>query len=294
MLKHPVSISEERRRIQLMFMVPMIVTLIVMIIVPLCSLFIFSFTSVKVGFTDFNFIGLENYVMLFEDTYFQTALFNTLFMMTCIVLLQMILGYLLAIVIYKSHFFRGAIRLIMMFPMVVSPIIVGLMWRILLMPKFGGFNILLSSLGVNEIPDWFGGVWLSKMVIIFAATWEWTPFVVLYLLAGLEGLPSAPFESAKIDGVNSFQETFFITIPMLKKLLITVFLFRIVEGFKIFPLIFAITSGGPGRATEDLTYMVYKNGFRYLKLGYASATSMIILVLIASVVIIIGFLDRKK
>jgi multiple sugar transport system permease protein len=293
-MRASLSIVEERRRIQKTFMIPLITTLLVMIIVPLASLFVFSLTSVQVGFKNFRFIGFLNYEMLFEDPDFWTAFSNTLIMMAGIVVTQMVVGVAYAILIYKTRVLSGFIRVVMMFPMVVSPIIVGILWRILLMPKYGGFNILLSALGVSDIPDWFGSVYLAKLVIIFAASWEWTPFVILYVLAGLEGLPSSPFESARIDGANWLQEIFLIMLPMLKKLLVTVTLFRVIESFKIFPLIYSITTGGPGNATEDLTYMIYKNGFKYLKLGYSSAVSMIILAMILVFIVALGLINRKK
>ncbi len=134
-------------------MIPLITTLLVMIIVPLASLFVFSLTSVQVGFKNFRFIGFLNYEMLFEDPDFWTdPLFNTLIMMAGIVVTQMVVGVAYAILIYKTRVLSGFIRVVMMFPMVVSPIIVGILWRILLMPKYGGFNILLSALGVSDIP----------------------------------------------------------------------------------------------------------------------------------------------
>lgn len=287
-MKKTLTTYDERRRIQRTFMIPLIVTILVMIIAPLIALFVFSLTSVQTGFKNFNYIGFFNYQLLFEDPDFWTAFGNTLFMMFGIVFFQMLLGVSYAILIYKTKFLNGFVRVVMMFPMVISPIIAGIIWRILLMPRYGGLNILLSGMGFTNIPDWFGGKYLSKFVIIATAAWEWTPFVILYVLAGLEGMSSSPFESAKIDGANWFQEIVYIMLPMLKKLLITVTLFRIIESFKIFPLIYSITSGGPGNATEDLTYAIYKNGFKYLKLGYSSAISMIILVLISGFIVALG------
>ena len=293
-MKKTLSITQERKRIQKTFMIPMVVTLLVMIIAPLVSLLVFSLTSVEMGFKNFRFIGVTNYSILFNDPDFWTAFANTLLMMAGIIFVQMLLGYSLAIVIFKSKFLTKTVRLVMMFPMVISPIIVGIIWRILLMPKYGGINMILSMIGIENIPNWFGGVWLSKLVIIVAASWEWTPFVILYILAGLEGLPASPFESAKIDGANAFHEIVYLIIPMLKKLTVTVMIFRVIESFKIFPLIYSITSGGPGNATEDLTYMVYKNGFKYLKLGYASTVSMIILVLILLAIIAMGITNSTQ
>jgi len=281
------TITGEKRLLQRIFILPLAVTLLVMIIIPLLTLFVFSFTSVKTGFKDFRFLGLANYIALLKDSNFINALINTIIFLAGTTILQMILGISYGMLIFKTKLFNGTIRLLMMLPMVISPIIAGVIWRIILMPKYGGVNILLSTLGVSNPPEWLSNEFTAKISIIFAATWEWTPFVILFILAGLESLPQSPFESIKIDGANWFQELIYLTLPMLKKIIYVVIIFRIIEGLKVFPLIFAMTQGGPGTATEELTFTVYKNGFKYMKLGYASAASMFIfLIIIVSIFLI--------
>lgn len=291
---HYGSITRERKRIQRIFVSPLVMTLIVMILLPMLSLFVFSFTSVKVGFTNFNFIGTANYRSLFADRDFQVAFLNTLFMLAGTVIMQMVLGIAFALVIYKTGFLSGFVRLVMMFPMVVSPIIVGIIWRTLLMPTFGGFDLALASLGLPGLPDLLSNPWTAKFLIMVAATWEWTPFVILYILAGLEGMSQSPLESAKIDGASWWQEITHIILPMLSKIIAVVVIFRVLECMKIFPLIFSMTQGGPGNASEDLTYLVYKSGFKYLKLGYASAVSMIILFISALAIVLMSVVSRPQ
>jgi multiple sugar transport system permease protein len=265
-----------------------------MIIVPMLSLFVFSLSSVKVGFQNFKFIGLNNYKNLLQDTDFLSAVITTIALLAGTVFCQMVLGIVLALVINRTKFLSGFIRLVMMFPMVVSPIIVGIIWRTLILPTFGGFDLALSSLGLPGLPDILSDPWKARFLIMAAATWEWTPFVILYILAGLEGMPASPFESAKIDGVNWLQEIIYLTLPMLSKIILVVLIFRIIECMKVFPLIFSLTTGGPGTATQDLTYLVYLSGFRYLKLGYASAVSMFILVLAIAAIVVMGLSTRQK
>lgn len=288
------TVTQERKRIQRVFITPLVVTLIVLIIVPLSALLVFSFTSVKVGLANFNFIGIQNYISLFADRDFLTALFNTIFMLVGTVIMQMFLGVTFALVIYKTNFFSGAVRVIMMFPMVVSPIIVGIIWRTLLMPNYGGIDLALATIGLPGLPDIMSNPWTAKLVIMIAATWEWTPFVVLYVLAGLESMSASPLESARIDGANWMQEIIHIILPMISRILAVVTIFRVLECMKIFPLIFAMTQGGPGNASEDLTYLVYKSGFRYLKLGYASAVSMVILLISVTAIVAMGVLNRPR
>jgi multiple sugar transport system permease protein len=293
-LKSTLSISDERRRIQRIFITPLIITLVVMILIPMLSLFTFSFTAVKVGFQNFRFIGWNNYKSLLQDAGFLTSLGTTLVLLAGTVFCQMFLGIVFALVIHKTKFLTGFVRLVMMFPMVVSPIIVGIIWRTMTMPSFGGFDLVLTSLGLPGFPDMLSSPWKARLLIIIAAAWEWTPFVILYILAGLEGMSVSPFESAKIDGANWFQEIFYLTLPMLSKIILVVLIFRIIECMKVFPLIFSLTQGGPGISTQDLTYLVYQSGFRYLKLGYASAVSMFILVLAVTAIVIMGFTTRQR
>ena len=288
------SITQERRQLQSIFISPLIATLIIMIILPLLTLFVFSFTSVKVGFTNFKFIGLNNYILLFTDAGFLTSVFNTVVILAGTVVLQIFLGICFAILIYKSTFLTGFIRVAMMLPMVISPIIAGIIWRTMVMPTFGGVDLVAATFGMPGLPDMLSNPWLAKLVVVFTATWEWTPFVVLYLLAGLESLPISPFESAKIDGASWFQEILHIMLPMLKGMISVVVIFRIIEGMKVFPLIFALTQGGPGNATEDLTYLVYKTGFKYMKLGYASAASMVILLIIVIAIVLMAVIQRRQ
>ena len=265
-----------------------------MIIVPMLSLFVFSFTSVRVGFRNFRFVGLSNYWALLTDTDFVSAISVTLILLAFSVFLQMVLGIVYALIIHKTKIFVGFIRLVMMFPMVVSPIIVGIIWRTMIMPNFGGIELVLASLGLPGLPDMLSDPWRARSLIILATTWQWTPFVILYILAGLEGMSVSPFESAKIDGANWFQEIIYLTLPMLSKIIVVVLIFRIIESMKVFPLIFALTQGGPGRATQDLTYLVYQSGFRYLRLGYASAVSMFLLALAITAIVVLGLVTQTK
>ena len=288
------TMEDEKRYIRQMFITPLVIILVVMIIIPLLSLFVFSLTSVKTGFKDFRFIGLGNYAGLFTDSDFIAALGNTLILLAGTVFLQMFFGTFFALLIYKTNFMTGFVRVAMMLPMVISPIIAGIIWRTMIMPTFGGIDLMAATVKLPGLPDMLSNPWLAKLVIIFTATWEWTPFVVLYLLSGLESLSITPFESAKIDGANWFQEIIHIILPMLKKLIAVVLIFRIIEGMKVFPLIFSLTQGGPGNATEDLTYMVYQTGFKYMKLGYASSVSMIILLIIIIAIICMAFVQRRQ
>ncbi len=295
MAKAYVSLERERRRLQLIFVLPLMLSIVTLVAVPIASLVGISFTSLNFGKKGLSFLGFDNYAGLVNDPNFINAFVNTVIMLAGTVGLQMALGIVIALIIHKTSFMQGTIRTVILFPMIIPPIIVGIMWRVLLLPKYGSFNVMLAELGFKNVPDWLSSPALAMMTIILVAVWEWTPFVVLFVLAGLEGQPASPYEAIKIDGANWWQEIRYLTLPLLKPILGIVVMFRIVESLKIFPLVFSLTEGGPGSSTVDFAYYVYKEGFSYLRLGYASAAAMLVFaILLLAIYFAIRIGSRRK
>jgi ABC-type sugar transport system permease subunit len=261
------------------FLIPLLVSIVVLILIPMGSLFGLSFTNFKLISSSFRITWLRNYLDLFKDSNFRNAAKNSVAMVFWSVLFQMIFGVISAMVIQRLRWFRNIVQLLIVIPMVVPPVIIGLIWRILLIPRYGGIDALLLSIGIDS-PSWLSEPALAFWIIVIVSVWEWTPFVILFVVAALDSLPLSPYEAAKIDGANFLQETFYLTLPLIRPVLSTVLVFRIVEGLKIFPLVFTLTQGGPGRYTEELTYFIYSEGFVKFKLGYASASSMLIFITI--------------
>lgn len=286
------SLKGEQQRLQVLFLLPLIVSLLVLIILPMISLFGLSFTNYNITKPRFAITGLQNYTNLFRDDNFVNAAKNTVFMVFFTVLIQMVLGVVAAIAIQRMKHFRGIVQALIVVPMVSPPVIIGLIWRILLIPKYGGVDALLYGLGITNTPAWLEQPLTAKWVIVLISVWEWMPFVILFVLAALDSLPESPFEAAKIDGADFLQEIFYLTLPMLKSILSFVLVFRVVEGLKIFPLVFSLTKGGPGRATEELTYFAYSEGFIKFKVGYASASSMVMFIIL--VILIVLFYGHKS
>ena len=285
------TIDAERKKLQVVFLLPLLISLIILIIVPMASLFGLSFTNFKMVKPTFSFTGLENYIDLLKDDDFINAAKNSVFMVFFSVLFQMILGVSAAIVISKTKRFVGVVRALIIMPMVIPPVIIGLMWRILLLPTYGGIDVLLDTIGWVNSPEWLANPMTAKFVLVLVAVWEWTPFVIIFVLAALEGLPVSPYEAARIDGANLLQEIYYITLPLIKNVVKFVLVFRVVEGLKIFPLVFALTQGGPGRNTEELTYFIYSEGFIKFRTGYASAAAML---MFAVLIILVALFYAKR
>ncbi len=288
------TLKSERQNLQIAFLLPLFLSLLILVLLPMASLLGLSFTNYKMTGAGFRFTGLKNYIDLFGDKGFLNAAKNTLFMVFFSVLIQMVLGVAAALAIQRMRHLRGLVQALIVMPMVIPPVIAGLIWRILLIPKYGGIHALLYGLGIHDAPAWLADPVSARWVIVLVAVWEWMPFVVLFVLAALDSLPLSPFEAAKIDGASFWQELWYLTLPLIKPILSMVLVFRIVEGLKIFPLVFSLTQGGPGNNTEELTYFAYSEGFVKFKAGYASASSMLMFaVLLALIVLFYGRKSRK-
>jgi multiple sugar transport system permease protein len=161
--------------------------------------------------------------------------------------------------------------------MVLPPVVVALTWKILFTPDVSVVNWLLSLVGIAG-PAWLVDPTLALWALVIADVWQWTPFVVLMLLAALQMLPEEPLEAARIDGASGWQIFLYIILPLLKPVLLVAGLFRLIDSVKAFPNIFIMTGGGPGVATEATNYYAYLQGFSYTFLGYSSAITVVMLI----------------
>ena len=175
--------------------------------------------------------------------------------------------------------------------MFITPIAVGLMFRFLLNSEIGIIPFYLLRFGVSL--DWFGPE-LALFSIVLIDVWQWTPFMLLMFLAGLEALPKTPFEAARVDGAGRWLTFSSITLPMLRPVIVVALIIRALDAFKVFEYVFAITRGGPGNSTETIMYYIYQTGFRFFRMGEAAAASILLIVFILVFVILIVNLSRPK
>jgi multiple sugar transport system permease protein len=228
------------------------------------------------------FVGLLNYFEIIKDGVFWRIIRNTFVFTISAVLLQFTIGIGLANMLNKELRGEGVFRSVLVMPMMIPPILVGLIWLFMYKKDFGIINNMLSLLSIDPIS------WLSKPMnampaIIIADTWQWTPFMFLLFLAGIRSLPIEIYESARMDGASSWQLFRFITLPLLKPIILIAVIIRFMDAFRIFDKIFQLTGGGPGVATETISLYIYRNGLRYFNMGYATALSYL------SLIFIVGF-----
>ena len=264
------------------WILPAVVILFVITIVPTVFLFYTSFQDWELGYpwAARRFIGLSNFIDLWTDWQFLQSLRTTATYVVSTVGAEMVLGFALALFLSQRRLWgRGFLVAILVIPMTVTPSIAGLIWRLYFNPSYGLVNYLLGTLFGVE-PNWYGAD-LALASVILVDIWQWTPFVALILLAGLSALPRTPYEAALVDGASGWATLRYITLPLLRPIILVALLLRTMDALKMFDVVFSLTGGGPGNATEVLSMQVYRTGFYQTGwVGYASAMAVILLVVI--------------
>jgi len=269
----------------LLLLGPALVYLIAFSLFPLVYSLWNSFTDLSISKESGQFIGLDNYVAILNDPFFWNAAWNTTVMVGASVLLQVVLGIALALFfdqhLHGSWFVRGALIL----PMLITPIVVGLMWRALLNPDWGIVDWLLETIGLDA-PNWLGSTEWSMRTLVIADTWQWTPFVFLIVYARLQGLPDHVREAAQADGAGRWALFRHITLPLLAPAIAFAAIFRAIDAFRSFDLVFGLTYGGPARSTTTLSFLAYQSGFQFQDYGYSAAIAyvMVVVLIVASTI----------
>lgn len=226
------------------------------------------------------FVGFDNWARLFSDSALRTTLLNTIFFVVGGVLIQYTIGLLLAVMLNQTFRGRRPLRVLILLPMMVSPIAVGfLIGRMMLGESFGPVNDLLQALGLPGVA-WVSTTWMARMTILLVDTWQWVPFMMLLLLAALQNVPEEPLEAAMVDGASEWQTFRYIVFPLLIPASVTAILIRGLEAFKIIDIVRVVTGGGPGRATESVTMYVYNVGSRQGDLSYAAAAAYALMIMV--------------
>jgi multiple sugar transport system permease protein len=275
-----------RRQFLAIFLIlPAVTVVIFAMLIPLGYGLVMSLFDYKLGSeTTASFVFFKNYVRFLEDPLAIKSLSITLAFTSLALSLEVTLGVGMAVLLRsipgRWSRFLGALYSM---PLLVSPIIVGLIWRYLYDPTFGLVYYVLSWFGLDSV---FGGLekpgWALFSVAI-ADVWETTPFVLLVASAGLANIPAELYEAARIDGANAFRSLVRITLPLLKKVLLVVIIIRGTDAFRVFDIIYALTSGGPGNSTLSLSIYAFQKGFDQYEMGYAMTISIITMVALMAV-----------
>lgn len=264
-------------------------------VVPLASLVLLSFNQVSwsAGQANWAFVGLDHYTQLAADTLFRASFWNTLVFAVFGVLLQMLLGFCLALLTSAVVHGRGIYRAVFLLPILVPGIVIGAIWKLMYSFDFGVINLALGSLGLMP-QDWLGQSSLALGSVIAVDVWHWTPFCFLLLLAGLETLPQDVFEAARIDGASAWQRLVHVTLPLMAPTILVTLAFRLILAFKVFDEIYLLTGGGPGTSTEVASFTIYRRFFTEDRPGYGAAMSIVTFAFIALLIIVALGLSRRR
>lgn len=261
-----------------LLLAPTIVLLLVLTIYPLVFAVAAALQTVNVRTGARSFVGLGNFINIFRDQLFWNALKNTAIYTGAGVIVEFVLGMAFALILTEKFLARNVFRTIFLTPMMLPPIVVAIVFKIIYMQQYGVSNWLLALVGIKGML-WEAGPSTALFSLILVDIWEWTPFMFLILLAGMQSIPTDPYEAAKVDGATWFQEFRHITFPLLTPAVLIALLLRLMDTLRIFDQVFVMTGGGPANATETLSLYVYQTGFRFFNVGYATAMSFILLIL---------------
>jgi multiple sugar transport system permease protein len=265
---------------------PAVLVLLATAIFPLLYALAMSFSQGAFLSGEWEFAGLDNYIRAFGDARFWVALWTTLQFAIPSLLIELTLGMLVALLLNRKLALIQVARPLTLLPMMVTPVVVGLIWAIMYNPSFGIVNYLLGLVGVDPVM-WLASPVYSKLAIIITNVWEWTAFAVLVFLAGLQGLPAEPFRAARVDGATSWQVFWRLTLPLMMPKVLVVVLIRTIWLLQLFDIVWVITAGGPGSSTEPVSLYIYKQAFHFFDLGYAAALSFVLLIVVTVICTVI-------
>ena len=274
------SIQQRDQRFGFLLTLPGLATLFIIIIFPLVFTIITSFydyTLLNPNHDDF--VGLENYQEVLEEEYIGHSVIITIQFVLATVFIEFIIGFALALALDKVQRFKSIYYLILLVPLMINPVVVGLVWRMILHTELGIMNYLLKLMSINRV-NWLGDSDIAFWTIVFVDIWHQVSFMTILLLAGLAALPRAPYEAARMDGASALRCLIYITLPLMRPVIIVALLLRLIFAVKTFDIIYIMTKGGPGIATDLVSYFIYRSAFFSLDIGRASALSVGLLVIV--------------
>lgn len=275
--------EREDRRFGWMLAAPGLVLLTAVIAFPVIwALFtsLFGYTLIAPGFD--NFVGMANYTRALSDAEFRHAAWVTVMFVAAVVILEFALGFLIALMLNDTERGKNVYYLILLCPLLMNPVVVGLIWRMFLHPTLGIVNYLLGLVAIPPV-NWLGDSDIAFWTVVLVDIWHQVSFMIVLLLAGLSALPREPYEAARVDGASPLQSFRHITVPLMRPVIVVTLLIRVIFAIKTYDLIYIMTRGGPGTATDLVSYYIYRRAFVSLELGEACAMSGLLLAVVVAV-----------
>jgi multiple sugar transport system permease protein len=273
------------------FVIPALVIVGAVIIFPWAFTLWMSVNEWHLG-GEQSFVGMANFVRLAGDTRFWQSMSHTVLYTVLSVVAPLFLGTIAALVFDSKLPMRGLLRGIFVMPMMATPVAVALVWTMMYHPQLGVLNYLLSLVGIGP-QEWIFNQNTVIPSLVLVETWQWTPLVMLIVLGGLAAMPRDPFESAEIDGANGWQKFRYITLPMILPFMMVAVIIRSIDALKSFDIIFAMTQGGPGTASETINIYLYNVAFAYYDIGYGSAIAVVFFIVIITMSLALLYLRQR-
>ncbi|MGQ4406105.1 carbohydrate ABC transporter permease [Streptomyces hayashii] len=253
---------------------------------------VYSFTNYT-GVGAFQFVGLDNYHHLIGDSAFYSALTRTLLYAVMFVPLNFALSLLAANLVVNKHAKGASVaRVVFFIPWLLSPIVVGVLWRWLFGENFGLVNYVIEKFGGSAVP-WQSNADLSLIVVVMAASWAWTGFSMLLFIAAIKNVPVSYYEAAALDGAGPWRQFISITLPSIAPTSFIVILLNTINAMKEYPVFVALNNGGPGTSNNLLVQYIYETGFKRGQIGYASAASFVLMLILMAVALVQLFVNRR-
>jgi multiple sugar transport system permease protein len=276
--------SFTERNLQILFPLPAVVFIGLLMVFPILYTLYLSFTNWNLtSGMEPSFVGLNSYLRVFSEPRFLHALGRTFTFTVFAVAIEVVLGVAIALILNRAFIGKSVAKLLLLLPLVATPVAVGIVFNLFYDPTIGLLNFALHALGLPQ------GRWVSSENTVIASlvlvdVWQWTPMITLIVLAGLAGLSEEPVEAARVDGASDWQILRYVTIPMVMPVILTAMILRLIDALKTFDIIFAMTGGGPGYASETLNIMGFKYSFEYFRMGQSSVilVALFLVVLLCS------------
>jgi len=274
--------SFAERNLRILFPLPAIAFVALLMVFPVLYTLFLSFTNWNLtSGAPASLVGLRSYVRVLTEPRFLDALGRTFLFTILAVAVEGVLGVAVALVLNRTFVGKSVAKLLLLLPLVATPVAVGIVFNLFYDPTIGFFNFVLTSLGLPP------GLWVSHqktvlVSLVLVDVWQWTPMITLIVLAGLAGLPEEPVEAARIDGASEWQIIRLVTLPMVLPVILTALILRLIDALKTFDIIFAMTGGGPGYASETLNIMGFKYSFEYFRMGQAAVILVVLFLVVFS------------
>ena len=270
-----------RKRTIVLFLLPALFVITAVTIYPLIYSVWISLRQWNISrpYYGNNFVGLRNFLDILTDGNFWNSMKVTGLFVFWSVLIEFLVAMGLALLLYREIRGKNIIRAVLIIPMIVCPSVVALIWKYLLNDTFGILTILMKRIGFQNV-HWYGDLKTALPTMILIDVWEWTAFLFLILLSGLVSLPVPLYEAARIDGANNWKLFRFITLPLMKPVILIALFLRTLDALRTFDIVWILTRGGPSHATELISISIFREGLHFFNVGYASAISLILLLIV--------------